>query len=181
MPWSDRQIIDWAVPGGIDPTNLDYINPASVDLTLSDSWKDFHTGRSFRAHHVDLHPRSLRVEVHNMMFKWWPERCYITTLMAVTYEYISIPADVSAEVKLKTTPTRKGLGQVIGDWVDPGYRGHLTLIMYAHKRVRLSFGQRIVQMVLWPMTEKSQYPYNIVGHYMNQKEPTGAWDDNHEL
>jgi deoxycytidine triphosphate deaminase len=120
----------------------------------------------------------LRVEIHNALCKLFrlPKERMPTALLAITHERIIMPASLAGEIKLKTTPTRKGLGHPIADWVDPGYEGHLTLMLHAVKEIKLFHGQEICQLVLWPVDGNVVKPYGKTGHYMNQVHPTLAWD-----
>lgn len=179
MPLSDLEIISWAEQDGISPYFPEDINPASIDLRLGCDWIDFedpkHKIQSLSA--ITLYPRTLRVELHNMLCKWLPIRRKPTAILAITRQWIRMPSNVAGEIKLKTTPTRKGLGHPIADWIDPGYNGRLTLMLHAVKEIRLAYNQKICQLVLWPMNQAAYNPYAVHGHYMNQAVPMIAWDE----
>ena len=177
MPLSDRQIIVWAKDGGIEPFAQQNVNPASIDLRLGNLWIDFEVpDKIIYSDIITLYPRSLRVELHNTLCKWLPLKRKPTALLAITLERIVMPDWLAGEVKLKTTPTRLGLGHPIADWVDPGYEGHLTLMLHALKQITLMEGRKVCQLVLWPGSRVDK-PYRIHGHYMNQDKPTLAWTE----
>ena len=181
MPYNDTQIFEWADAGGISPFQHDNINPASIDLRLGAQWVDFeYPAKLIFATHMILYPRTLRVELHNTLCRWLPDGYAWrrpTALLAITWESVCMPDNVAGEVKLKTTPTRKGLGHPIADWVDPGYCGHLTLMLHAVKQIELRWQDKVCQLVMWPMDKAAAKPYRDTGHYMNQQWPTLAWDE----
>lgn len=179
MPLTDREIIDWARNGGVQPFFADAINPASIDLHLGYYWYDFQYPDNLRAfyrnRYMYLYPNVLSTQLYNLLHTKASKRP--TIILAMTEERISIPDNMAASVKLKTTPTRKGLGQIIGDWVDPGFTGNLTLMLYAHKKIELKWRQPICQLILYQLEHDVDTSYKVVGHYDNKSKPTFAWDE----
>lgn len=181
MPYNDAQLMRWAKSGGIIPYDRAYVNPASVDLTMGNEWIDFERpGVTIVGDVITLYPRSLGVELYNMICDRIPMLSTYrkpTAILAVTAQWIVMPGNAAGEIKLKTTPTRKGLGHPIADWVDPGYAGKLTLMLHAVKQLTLKAGQRVCQLVVWPMENHPVNTYRYTGHYMHQDAPTLAWDE----
>lgn len=176
MPLTDRQLKQWASTGGITPYTESLVNPASVDLRIGNHWKLQGSDKLHSAYTITLYPNTVYVQLYNALF---PKK-KPTLLMGITYEKINIPENMAACLKLKTTPTRKGLGQIIGDWIDPGYEGHLTLMFYAHKPFTFNYGDRICQIVLERLDDDVEKSYKKIGHYLNQRLPTGAWDEEYK-
>jgi dCTP deaminase len=175
MPLTDKQIIHWARNGGVTPFDPTMVNPASIDLRIDRYWLDFHGGENmFESENITLYPSSLYVQLYNLLS---PIKKLPIVLMGMSYETISIPDDMAASLKLKTTPSRKGLGQVIGDWVDPGYYGKLTLMFQSHGLYKFTYKQRIVQLVMHRLDDAVTTSYAHKGHYQNQDKPTRAWDE----
>lgn len=159
------------------PCNPRLINPASVDLCLGGTFRDFYNP-------VWIHPIRERIKLFPdyTVYKWVNRLsallgdvpAYPTYIMAITYEFVKLPTNLAGEVKMKTTPTREGLAQVIADWVDPGYEGRLTLILHAIKPVEISYKERICQLVLMNV-DGDTTSYAEKGHYMHQNHPTLSW------
>lgn len=179
MILTDTQIIKWASDGGITPFNINHVNPASIDICLGDTWIDvqypefgeFPVGKLYK-------PSAVHDIMYSVLasFSLWKQH-RPSAVLAVTKEYISIPDDMAAEIKLKTTPTRKGLGHPVADWIDPGFYGKLTLMLNAVNDIELQPRQRICQLVLHKLSEPVSKSYRVTGHYNGKLSPTRAWDE----
>jgi dCTP deaminase len=64
-------------------------------------------------------------------------------------EHVEIPADLAATLRCRSSYARRGL-LLGGGFVDPGFRGQLTLCLanLGDSQVSLAAGDRIVQMIL---------------------------------
>lgn len=171
----DIELREW-VETNIWPIDEDCINPASIDLKLDAHWRDVEEPEVLRSSDsVTIYPRTLRVEIYNFFAKWLKLRRKPTAILASTLENMIIEPYEAASIKLKTTPTREGLGHPIADWVDPGFAGQLTLMLYANKEITLHAGDRIAQMVIFELSGPVGHPYGSKGHYQDQKGPTPSW------
>jgi dCTP deaminase len=149
----DFKIRHWAETGGLDPFNEAHINPASVDLTLGQSYIDLATGEeSALTGPLLLSPGE--------------------AILATTAEYIRLPGHYAAAVYLKSSLARKGLDHALAGWVDPGFEGDLTLELHSHRPIELPPCMRIVQLVLYVMQMEPEAIYN--GRYQGQRGPTMA-------
>lgn len=148
----DFEIRQWAELGGLDPFNERHVNPASVDLTLGQSYIDLATGE-----HALTGP-----------FLLMPGEA----ILATTAEYVHLPAVYAGAVYLKSSMARKGLDHALAGWVDPGFEGNLTLELHSHRPIELRPCQRIVQLVLYMMQCEPEMAYN--GRYQGQRGPTMA-------
>lgn len=172
----DYQLREWAEKGGIIPYDPAYVNPASIDLCLGGNWIDMYN------YHKGVGP--VKIRVYNPVYEWFfailnklgaKRRHKPSAILATTVEEVNLLDCYAAEIKLKTSPCRLGLGHPIADWVDPGFHGQLTLMLHSFKDIILVPGQRICQLVVYNVGYPSQ-PYGKVGHYQNQKGPTVAWE-----
>lgn len=143
----------WAEVGGLTPFNPAHINPASVDLTMGQSYIDLATGEKHQL---------------NEPFELTPGQA----ILATTNEYIRLPGAYAGSVYLKSSLARQGLDHALAGWVDPGFEGDLTLELHSHRPVTLMPNQRIVQLVLWIMQMEPDSIYN--GRYQGQRGPTEA-------
>lgn len=91
------------------------------------------------------------------------------SILISTKEYVSLPNNVAAFVKTRSSLARLGIsvGEV-GGWVDPGYNGNLTLFMNNNgkKSIDLRELDRVGQLVFLEVTGVSQ---GYDGNYQNSK------------
>jgi dCTP deaminase len=97
-----------------------------------------------------------------------------TFLLAVTREFIRLPADITAFVEGRSSIGRIGLFIQNAGWVDPGFEGTITLELYNANRlpIRLASGRRICQIVFARMDGPASRPY--AGKYQHQAEAVGS-------
>ena len=153
MTLPDYELKYWASKGGIIPFYEECINPASVDLRIST---------------VDV--ITLQGVEHTN-----PERIVLTpgdAILVCTIERIRMPYDCAGTVYLKSSLARQGLDHALAGFVDPGFRGQLTLELHAHCPIVLTHGQRIIQLVLHRLEAEPEVVY--AGKYQDQQGPTGA-------
>ncbi|MDR3102344.1 MAG: dCTP deaminase [Methanocalculaceae archaeon] len=72
--------------------------------------------------------------------------------LVATMEFVSLPADLAATLRGRSSFGRKGLLLGAG-YIDPGFRGNLTLCMVnmGPTDIRVEKGTRIVQMLIHPV------------------------------
>ena len=95
-------------------------------------------------------------------------------VLATTMEYIALPDDLTAFVEGRSSLGRMGLFIQNAGWVDPGFRGEITLELYNANRcaIELRSGRRVGQLVFATMDMPAQNPYN--GKYQDQRGVTGS-------
>ena len=175
MIYRDIELRKW-IKTNIWPIDSACINSASIDLRLDYEWRDIERPKIVNdTEFITIYPRTLRVEIYNWFAKWLKIDRKPTAILASTLETVTIEPYEAASIKLKTTPTREGLGHPIADWIDPGFIGQLTLMLYANKEITLRPCDRIVQMVIFKLDGPVDHPYGILGHYQNQRGPTQSW------
>jgi len=152
----DWQLKKWARGGGLNPFEASCINPASVDLRWS--------GR-FRLAQIEGWGPLITVE-DGWVFK--PGLFYLLD----TLETASMPSACAGFLALKSSLGRRGLEHLHAGWVDPGFRGTLTLevAVRAPWDVELVKGESIVQLILERLEKKPSMVYS--GHYQDQMGPT---------
>jgi dCTP deaminase len=183
-------LVDWQISkhiqSWITPYNPEQINPASYDICVGDTWRDIEYPKYLHKipqNGLKIHKNSIFIDLINVyydqMFKIFNNIKYLncrkpTAVLVTTKEWLNFPDNIAAEIKLKTTPTREGLGHPIADWIDPGFRGELTMMLYANKTLILKPGRRICQLVLHEV-QTPHLPYGMVGHYQGQSGATPSW------
>ncbi len=95
-------------------------------------------------------------------------------VLATTMEYIALPDDLTAFVEGRSSLGRMGLFIQNAGWVDPGFRGEITLELYNANRcaIELTAGRRVGQLVLARMDAPALKPYD--GKYQGQRGATGS-------
>lgn len=78
-------------------------------------------------------------------------RRQIMTLLA-SKEWIELPTDIAATLRCRSSFARRGVF-LSGGFVDPGFRGHLTLclINFGPEEIVIREGERIVQIIFQEM------------------------------
>jgi dCTP deaminase len=91
-------------------------------------------------------------------------------VLAETFEKFRIPERLSAQFVLKSSRAREGYQHLLAGWIDPGYRGRLTLEIKNIRRyheIPLWSGMRIGQLVFHSMSQVPVRSYAETGHYLD--------------
>jgi len=147
------------------------VQPASYELTLGD---EFVRNR---------HPTgTVRTTIGHEGDSLWMEPGDF--FLATTIETVTLPGDLTAQVRGKSSWMRNGL-QVCSDagYVDPGFRGQITLELknLGDRPLELRYGVRIAQLVFVQMTSSAEFPYGhekVGSHYQGQQGTTASWMKN---
>lgn len=181
-------IPDWGLhelcrAGLVSPYTLEHVEPASIDLTLSNEFIDPRTGEHFVTDELTLRPPTIldaiAVRWTGARYGWlrryakrWLHEQPRTAVLASTIEYVTMPADCSATLCLKSTPARLGVGLALANWIEAGFYGTLTLELFASCEVTLTAGKPLVQMIVYRMEGRPDKLYD--GRYRGQEGPTEA-------
>jgi len=76
------------------------------------------------------------------------------SVLVHSIEQVGFPADIAATLRCRSSYARRGL-LIGGGFVDPGFRGQLTLALFNGGRedVLLRKGDRVVQMILHEVSD----------------------------
>jgi dCTP deaminase len=151
----------------VEPLEDYQIQPASVDLRLSDHFLKVDENS---VESITLDKPLSYIEIKREQIVIPPQ----TFLLAVTREFIRLPANITAFVEGRSSIGRIGLFIQNAGWVDPGFAGTITLELFNANRlpIRLSAGRRICQIVFARMDSPASRPY--AGKYQNQREAVGS-------
>jgi len=138
------------------------IGPASVDLTLGNCFRVF---RHSEVTHIDT--KNGISESLTELIKIPKGRPFIMHpnefALAVTREYIKLPADIMARLDGRSSLGRLGIivHSTAGS-VDPGFEGNITLEMTNIARVPVELwpGMKICRLTFETLTSQSEVPYN---------------------
>ena len=95
-------------------------------------------------------------------------------LLATTHEYVELPDNITAFVEGRSSIGRIGLFIQNAGWVDPGFKGKLTLELYNANSlpIKLRSGRRMCQLVFCRMDQTAENPYS--GKYQGQNKTVGS-------
>lgn len=169
MILSDRTIRDMIVEKTlkITPLSEEQIQPASVDIRL---------GNTFSI--VDDTPSGIITLDSEIKYKTITAEKYLILpgqfVLATTMEFFELPDDLTAFVEGRSSLGRMGLFIQNAGWVDPGFKGEITLELFNANRcaIELTAGRRVGQLVFAKMDHAAQDPYN--GKYQGQTGATGS-------
>ena len=151
----------------IEPLTEEQIQPASVDIRL---------GRTFSI--VDDTPSGVITLENEIKYKTITTDTFLIMpgqfVLATTMEYFELPNNLTAFVEGRSSLGRMGLFIQNAGWVDPGFKGGITLELYNANKcaIELKAGRRVGQLVFAEMDEDALNPYN--GKYQGQKGATGS-------
>lgn len=151
----------------INPVTKEQIQPASVDIRL---------GNTFSV--VDDTPSNIITLESQINYKTIITDTYLIMpgefVLATTMEYFELPDNLTAFVEGRSSLGRMGLFIQNAGWVDPGFKGEITLELYNANRcaIELKAGRRVGQLVFAEMDVPAINPYN--GKYQGQMGATGS-------
>lgn len=169
MILSDKTILKMMEEGTlkISPIEDGQVQPASVDIRL---------GNTFSI--VEDSPSGIITLENEIKYKTITTNTYILLpnqfVLATTMEYFDLPNDLTAFVEGRSSLGRMGLFIQNAGWVDPGFKGEITLELYNANRcaIELKAGRRVGQLVFAKMDGEALNPYN--GKYQGQTGATGS-------
>lgn len=151
----------------IKPLTEQQIQPASVDIRL---------GNTFSV--VDDTPSGIITLDSRIEYKSITADTYLILpgqfVLATTMEYFELPDNLTAFVEGRSSLGRMGLFIQNAGWVDPGFKGEITLELFNANRcaIELRAGRRVGQLVFAEMDDSALNPYN--GKYQGQTGATGS-------
>jgi len=177
---SDRDIRSELDSGriGLDPLDLDMVQPSSVDVRLDRFFRLFD---NHKYQHIDPamdQPDLTRlVEVDSTeAFVLHPGEF----VLGATFEVVSLPDDVAARLEGKSSLGRLGLlTHSTAGFIDPGFSGHVTLELsnVATLPITLWPGMKIGQLCFFRLTSPAEHPYvseKYGSRYQGQRGPTAS-------
>ncbi len=151
----------------IKPLDKEQIQPASVDIRLGNTFGIVE----------DTSSGILSME-KKILYKTITADSYLLLpgqfVLATTKEYFELPNDLTAFVEGRSSLGRMGLFIQNAGWVDPGFKGEITLELFNANRcaIELKSGRRVGQLVFAKMDMAADNPYN--GKYQGQTGATGS-------
>ena len=178
MLLSDRDIVLELASGriGLDPLDLDMVQPSSIDVRLDRFFRLFDNHKYPFIDPAEDQPDLTRlVEVDaNQPFILHPGEF----VLGSTFELVTLPDDVAARLEGKSSLGRLGLlTHSTAGFVDPGFSGHITLELsnVANLPITLWPGMKIGQLCMFRLTTPAEHPYGSAvygSRYQDQRGPT---------
>ena len=169
MVLSDKTIMRMLREGtlSVSPLEEGQIQPASVDIRL---------GNMFSI--IEDLPRGVIDLENEIQYRTMETDTYVLLpgqfVLATTMEYIELPDNLTAFVEGRSSLGRMGLFIQNAGWVDPGFKGEITLELFNANRcaIELKAGRRVGQLVFAEMDAAAPHPYQ--GKYQGQTGATGS-------
>jgi dCTP deaminase len=169
MILSDKTLQEMITKGElvIEPLHENSIQPASIDCHLGSHYL---VVEDRKMHTIDMDSEILYRELSGDEIIIPPH----SFLLATTEEYIEVPNNLTAFVEGRSSIGRIGLFIQNAGWVDPGFKGQITLELYNANSlpIKLKSGRRICQLVFCRMDQAALNPYK--GKYQGQRKTTGS-------
>lgn len=177
---TDRRIKEYIKRGRIkiDPFEKSLVGPASYDVRLGFRFRVF-KGSDLEVIDIKSFEESLKGKIEekdriierykysDVVILKSPENPFIIHpnefVLASIYEYIELPPNIAAQIQGRSSIARLGLlVHTSAGWVDPGYKGHLTLeIVNVNKvPVKLYPLTKIAQLQFFELEEDVEIPYS---------------------
>jgi dCTP deaminase len=154
----DHQIHAYAAAGLVSPYLPELVNPASLDVRLGDALL------IESAQAAQLVPYPLRQ--HSQAEPYWLRPGQF--VLGHTLEVVNVPESMCAQFMLKSSRGREGFQHMLAGYVDPGFRGSLTLELHNSRQLHaipMWPGMRIGQLVLHPLGSTPLRSYAETGRY----------------
>lgn len=151
----------------LEPFEEAQIQAASIDLHLAD---EFLVLDDHLRTYIDLSSKMdyRRIRADDFVL---PPHSFI---LASTREYMEIPLDLCCRLEGRSGIGRLGLFIQNAGWIDPGFKGNVTLEFYNANSlpIKLEVGRRICQLVFMKLYNPLKSGYK--GRYLGQRGVTGS-------
>ena len=154
----DHQIVSLVRRSLVSPYDPELVNPASLDVRLGENLLVESPLTSQMVH------RSISGHTQEEPFLLQPHEF----VLAETLEEFQLPDCVAGQLALKSSRAREGIEHLLAGYIDPGYKGRLTLELQNARSmhaVPLWPGMRIAQIVFHRMSMLPGKDYSMTGRY----------------
>ncbi len=180
MLLSDRDIHAQIEAGriGLEPLNMELIQPSSMDVRLDRFFRLFDNHK-----YPFIDPREQQDDLTRFVEVDKDEAFILHPgefVLGSTFEFVSLPNDIAARLEGKRSLGRLGLlTHSTAGFVDPGFQGHVTLELSntATLPIKLWPGMKIGQLCFFQLSSESENPYGSSKYgsrYQGQRGPTAS-------
>ncbi|GAB2525861.1 dCTP deaminase [Paramicrobacterium agarici] len=163
---------------GLDPYDIDMVQPSSVDVRLDRFFRLFDNHK-----YPYIDPSQDQPELTRLI-EVEPDESFILHpgefVLGSTFEQVTLPDDVAARLEGKSSLGRLGLlTHSTAGFIDPGFSGHVTLELsnVATLPIKLWPGMKIGQLCFFRLTSPTEQPYGSAAYgsrYQGQRGPTAS-------
>ncbi len=180
MLLSDRDIRTQIEAGriGLEPLNMELIQPSSMDVRLDRFFRLFDNHK-----YPFIDPREQQDDLTRFVEVDKDEAFILHPgefVLGSTFEFVTLPNDIAARLEGKSSLGRLGLlTHSTAGFVDPGFQGHVTLELSntATLPIKLWPGMKIGQLCFFQLSSGSENPYGSAKYgsrYQGQRGPTAS-------
>mgnify|MGYP000007436966 FL=1 len=180
MLLSDRDIRTQIEAGriGLEPLNMELIQPSSMDVRLDRFFRLFDNHK-----YPFIDPREQQDDLTRFVEVDKDEAFILHPgefVLGSTFEFVTLPNDIAARLEGKSSLGRLGLlTHSTAGFVDPGFQGHVTLELSntATLPIKLWPGMKIGQLCFFQLSSESENPYGSAKYgsrYQGQRGPTAS-------
>jgi dCTP deaminase len=180
MLLSDRDIRTQIEAGriGLEPLNMELIQPSSMDVRLDRFFRLFDNHK-----YPFIDPRQQQDDLTRFVEVDKDEAFILHPgefVLGSTFEFVTLPNDIAARLEGKSSLGRLGLlTHSTAGFVDPGFQGHVTLELSntATLPIKLWPGMKIGQLCFFQLSSESENPYGSSKYgsrYQGQRGPTAS-------
>ena len=162
----------------IEPLNMNDVQPASVDVHLSNEFRKF---TNYELSHIDVKQDTSNLTELVVMSDDKPFMLHPGEfVLASTVERVEIPDHIVSRLEGKSSLARLGLViHSTAGFIDPGWKGPITLELSNNARLPITLypGMKIGQLSFLWLTTPADRPYGSPGlgsKYQNQQGPTAS-------
>ncbi len=169
MILSDKTLMKMLDEGTLVVTPLEenQIQPASIDIRIGNTYSIVEDSPSGIIRlNEEIEYRQITADKYILL----PGQF----VLATTMEFVELPNNLTAFVEGRSSLGRLGLFIQNAGWVDPGFKGEITLELFNANRcaIELNAGRRVGQLVFAKLDEHALNPYR--GKYQGQRGATGS-------
>lgn len=169
MILSDKTLMKMLDEGTLVVTPLEenQIQPASIDIRIGNNYSIVEDSPSGIIRlNEEIEYRQITADKYILL----PGQF----VLATTMEFVELPNNLTAFVEGRSSLGRLGLFIQNAGWVDPGFKGEITLELFNANRcaIELNAGRRVGQLVFAKLDEHALNPYR--GKYQGQRGATGS-------
>ncbi len=151
----------------VTPLEENQIQPASIDIRIGNTYSIVEDSPSGIIRlNEEIEYRQITADKYILL----PGQF----VLATTMEFVELPNNLTAFVEGRSSLGRLGLFIQNAGWVDPGFKGEITLELFNANRcaIELNAGRRVGQLVFAKLDEHALNPYR--GKYQGQRGATGS-------
>lgn len=161
---------------GLDPFDVDMVQPSSIDVRLDRYFRVFDNTKYT---HID--PSIQQDELTSLVEQDGDDPFVLHPgefVLGSTFEQVTLPDDLAGRLEGKSSLGRLGLlTHSTAGFIDPGFSGHITLELsnVANLPITLWPGMKIGQLCLFRLSSSAEFPYGSAqagSKYQGQRGPT---------